>query len=220
MEQERNDHFVRVPARTASLEGDLNLPAGAQEIVLFAHGTGSTRFSTRKRHIARILNESGLATLLIDLLSPEEEAVDQETMAFRFDIRLLAERLTFAIDWLKSAPETRKFAIGLFGAGTGAAAALVAAADRPRAVSAVVSRSGRPDLAGSALPKVKAATLLIVGGADGTVLEVNGEAYQQLRCEKKLHIIPGATHQFEEPGALDEVARLARQWFDGHLGHA
>jgi putative phosphoribosyl transferase len=219
MEQERNDHFVRVPAGTASLEGDLNLPAGAQEIVVFAHGTGSTRFSNRKRHIARILNESGLATLLIDLLSPEEEAVDQETMAFRFDIRLLAERLTLTIDWLKSAPDTRKFPIGLFGAGTGAAAALVAAADRPRAVSAVVSRSGRPDLAGSALPKVKAATLLIVGGADGTVLEVNGEAYQQLRCEKKLHIIPGATHQFEEPGALDEVARLARQWFDGHLGH-
>jgi len=217
MERERNEHFVRVPARTVSLEGDLTLPEGAQEIVLFAHGTGSTRFSNRKRHIARILNESGLATLLIDLLSPEEEAVDQETAAFRFDIGLLAERLTSTIDWLRSASETRKLRIGLFGAGTGAAAALVTAAARPRSVSAVVCRSGRPDLAGSALPKVQAATLLIVGGADGTVLEVNGEAYEQLRCEKKLHIIPGATHQFEEPGALDEVARLARQWFDGHL---
>lgn len=217
MEREKNDHFVRVPARTVSLEGDLNLPEGAQEIVVFAHGTGSTRFSSRKRHIARLLNESGLATLLIDLLSPEEEAVDQETTAFRFDIGLLAERLTLTADWLRSAPESRKLRIGLFGAGTGAAAALVTAAARPRTVSAVVCRSGRPDLAGSALPKVKAATLLIVGGADGTVLEVNGEAYEQLRCEKKLHIIPGATHRFDEPGALDELARLARQWFDGHL---
>ena len=217
MEWEANQWFVRVPAKSATLEGDLNLPEGAQEIVVFAHGSGSTRFSSRKRHIARVLNESGLATLLIDLLTPEEEADDQETTSFRFDIGLLAERLTLTVDWLKGAPETRGRRIGLFGGGTGAAAALITAAVRPRTVSAIVSRSGRPDLAGRVLARVKAPTLLIVGGADSAALELNGNAYEELRCPKKLHIIPGATHRFEEPGALDEVARLARQWFDGHL---
>lgn len=206
-----------MPARGASLTGDLALPEGAQELVLFAHGSGSSGFSSRNRHIARLLNEAGQATLLIDLLTPDEEAVDQETVDLRFEIDLLAERLTATVDWLKSNPDTRKLRIGLFGAGTGAAAALVSAASRPKAVGAVVSRGGRPDLAGPALRKVKAATLLVVGGDDSTVLELNGEAYQELRCEKKLLIIPGATHLFEEPGALDEVARLARQWFDAHL---
>ncbi len=211
MEQERHQRFVRVPARAASLVGDLYLPEGAQEVVLFAHGSGGSGFSSRNRHIARLLNEAGLATLLIDLLTPDEAESDL------LEIGLLSERLTATVDWLNFDPETRKLRIGLFGAGTGAAAALVTAAARPKTVSAVVSRGGRPDLAGASLHKVKAATLLIVGGDDGTVLELNGEAYPKLRCEKRLLIIPGATHLFEEPGALDEVARLARQWFDAHL---
>jgi dienelactone hydrolase len=217
MEQERNERFVRIPARPVSLEADLSMPDGAQEIVVFAQGSGTTRFGIRNRHVARLLHEAGLATLLVDLLTPDEEAADHETANFRFDILLLAERLTSTLDWLKSAPETRKLRIGILGAGTGAAAAIVAAAARPKTVSAIVSRGGRPDLAGPALSRVRAATLLIVGGDDSAILELNGEAYPLIRGEKRLHIIPGATHLFEEPGALDEVARLARQWFDSHL---
>jgi pimeloyl-ACP methyl ester carboxylesterase len=200
-----------------TLEGDLSLPEGAQAIALFAHGSGSSRHSSRNRHVARLLNDAKLATLLIDLLTPEEEAIDARTAHLRFDIRLLARRLVGATDWLTQYPDTRQFSVGTFGASTGAAAALVAAAERPQVVGAVVSRGGRPDLAGSALARVRAPTLLIVGGNDIQVIQLNRAALARLRCEKRLVIVPGATHLFEEPGALDEVARLARDWFQRHL---
>jgi len=196
------------------LEGNLSLPEAARGVVLFAHGSGSSRFSPRNGHVARMLNEARLATLLIDLLTPAEEAVDMHTAHLRFDIGLLAERLVSAIDWLRQHPPTRELRIGCFGASTGAAAALVAAANRPQAVGAVVSRGGRPDLAGPALPRVQAPTLLIVGGRDFEVIELNKAALEHLRCEKRIVIIPGATHLFEEPGTLDEVASLAREWFE------
>ncbi len=167
--------------------------------------------------MARLLNEARLATLLVDLLTPEEEAIDARTAHLRFDIGLLAARLVAVTDWLNRLPETKDFPVGCFGASTGAAGALVAAAERPDAVYAVVSRGGRPDLAGPALPRVRAPTLLIVGGNDPEVIELNRKALARLRCEKELVIIPGATHLFEEPGALDEVARLARAWFERHL---
>jgi len=200
-----------------TLDGNLSLPAGAGGIVLFAHGSGSSRHSPRNRYVARLLNEAKLATLLIDLLTQQEEAIDMRTAQLRFDIELLAERLVAATDWLTQQPETRHLRLGYFGASTGAGAALVAAAERPDVVGAVVSRGGRPDLAGPALERVKAPTLLIVGGNDSPVIELNWTALAQLRCEKQLVIIPGATHLFEEPGALDEVARLAREWFKRHL---
>ncbi|HYZ34613.1 MAG TPA: dienelactone hydrolase family protein [Crenalkalicoccus sp.] len=203
-----------------TLEGDLNLPEGARGLVLFAHGSGSSRHSPRNRHVARLLNEARLATLLIDLLTMREEAVDARTAALRFDIGLLAERLVHATDWVDGNPGTRELRIGYFGASTGAGAALVAAAERPEVVGAVVSRGGRPDLAGPALARVRAPTLLIVGGNDRQVIELNRAALERLRCEKRLVIIPGATHLFEEPGALDEVARLARDWFGRHLAPA
>ena len=174
-------------------------------------------FSSRNRYVARVLNEAKLGTLLIDLLTPEEEAIDQRTAHLRFDIRLLAGRLVSATDWLTQNVDTRHLSIGYFGASTGAAASLVAAAERPEVVHAVVSRGGRPDLAGAALPRVRAPTLLIVGGDDVQVIELNRAALALLRCEKQLVIIPGASHLFEEPGALDEVARLAREWFRQHL---
>jgi dienelactone hydrolase len=164
-----------------------------------------------------LLNKAGLATLLIDLLTPDEEAIDARTAHLRFDIDLLAERLVATTDWLTQYPDTQSLPIGYFGASTGAAAALVAAAERPDAVGAVVSRGGRPDLAGPALMRVRAPTLLIVGGNDTEVIELNRAAFARLRCEKQLVIVPGATHLFEEPGALDEVARLAREWFHRHL---
>jgi pimeloyl-ACP methyl ester carboxylesterase len=186
-------------------------------VVLFAHGSGSSRHSRRNRHVAALLNEAKLATLLLDLLTVEEEAVDMRTAHLRFDIGLLAGRLIVATDWLTREPDTQRLPVGYFGASTGAAAALVAAAERPDVVDAVVSRGGRPDLAGPALPLVRAPTLLIVGGDDVTVLELNRQALAQLRAEKELVIIPGATHLFEEPGALDEVARLARDWFERYL---
>jgi dienelactone hydrolase len=186
-------------------------------VVLFAHGSGSGRHSSRNRYVARLLNQAGLATLLIDLLTADEEAVDLQTAHLRFDIGLLAQRLVGATDWLTQQPDTRHLRIGYFGASTGAAAALVAAAERPDVVGAVVSRGGRPDLAGPALPLVRAPTLLIVGGNDVPVIGLNRAAFEQLRCEKQLVIVPGATHLFEEPGALDEVARLAREWFERHL---
>jgi putative phosphoribosyl transferase len=211
------EQAVHVPAGEVSLDGDLDLPDGARGIVLFAHGSGSSRLSPRNRHVARLLNEAGLATLLVDLLTPEEEAFDARTARLRFDIDLLAERLVEVTDWLGDRAETRGLRRGYFGASTGAAAALVAAAARPQVVHALVSRGGRPDLAGPALPLVRAPTLLIVGGEDVAVIELNRRGLAQVRTEADLVIVPGATHLFEEPGALDEVARLARQWFERHL---
>ena len=209
--------LVQVPAGTVTLDGNLNLPEYAQAIVLFAHGSGSSRHSPRNRYVARVLNEAKLATLLIDLLTLHEEVIDTRTAHLRFDIDLLAERLVDATDWLTQFPDTKHLPIGYFGASTGAAAALAAAAVRPDVVGAVVSRGGRPDLAGSALLRVRAPTLLIVGGDDRQVIELNRAALAQLRCEKQLVIVPAATHLFEEPGALDEVARLARDWFQRYL---
>ena len=208
---------VRVPAGGVRLEGNLARPEDARGVVLFAHGSGSSRLSPRNRHVARVLNEATLATLLVDLLTPEEEAIDARTAHLRFDISLLAQRLIGATDWLADHPDTRGLRVGYFGASTGAAAALVAAAVRTAAVGAVVSRGGRSDLAGRALALVRAPTLLIVGGRDAQVLELNREAFAQLTCEKRLEIVPGATHLFEEPGALDRVALLARDWFERHL---
>jgi putative phosphoribosyl transferase len=214
------ERSVRVATGTVTLEGDLSLPEGARGIVLFAHGSGSGRHSPRNRYVARLLNEGKLATLLIDLLTAAEEAIDLRTAQLRFDIGLLAERLVGATDWLARHEATRALRIGYFGASTGAAAALVAAVERPHADGAVVSRGGRPNLAGAALPRVVAPTLLIVDGNDPLVIELNRAALAQLRCEKQMVIVPGATHLFEEPGALDEVARLARAWFERHLGSA
>jgi putative phosphoribosyl transferase len=211
------ERAVRIPVESVTLEGDLGIPEGARGIVLFAHGSGSSRRSPRNRYVARVLRHGGLATLLFDLLTTVEEVVDMRTGHLRFDIGLLASRLIGVTDWVTRNPETRQLRVGYFGASTGAAAALVAAANRPREVGAVVSRGGRPDLAGSALPHVKAPTLLIVGGADAPVITMNQEALEELRVDKKLMIVPGATHLFEEPGALEEVARLALQWFDRYL---
>jgi putative phosphoribosyl transferase len=208
---------VRVPAGSAVLEGDLGIPEGAGGVVLFAHGSGSSRHSKRNRYVAGTLREAGLATLLIDLLTPDEEAVDIRTAHLRFDIGLLAGRLVGATDWLANEPETRGLKVGYFGASTGGGAALVAAAERPDLVGAVVSRGGRPDLAGASLLQVRAPTLLIVGGRDVPVIEMNREALGQLRCEKQLEIVPGATHLFEEPGTLEVVAGLAERWFRQHL---
>ena len=208
---------VSVTTGSVMLEGNLTLPKDARTIVLFAHGSGSSRHSPRNRYVAQLLNEAKLATLLVDLLTPDEEAIDLRTMQIRFDIDLLAERLVGVTDWLTENRDTRHLRLGYFGASTGAAAALVAAATRPKVVGAVVSRGGRPDLAGPALEHVRAPTLLIVGGNDLQVIDLNRWAFSQLRCEKQLAIVPNATHLFEEPGALDEVARLAREWFVRYL---
>jgi putative phosphoribosyl transferase len=209
--------LVRIPAGSVTLEGDLQVPDHAAGIVLFAHGSGSGRHSTRNQFVAGELQAAGLATLLIDLLTPAEEAVDQHTGHLRFDIPLLAERLVAATHWLREEPSTRALPAGYFGASTGGGAALVAAAALPERVGAVVSRGGRPDLAGDALPRVRAPTLLIVGGRDLTVLELNRAAMTRMRTEVRLEIVPGATHLFEEPGALEIVAHLARDWFLRHL---
>ncbi len=209
---------IRLKAGNVVLEGDLELPAKATGVVLFAHGSGSSRRSPRNRLVAESLRRAGLGTLLLDLLSAPEEAVDARSMHLRFDITLLAGRLVCAVDWMRNRTEAQDLAIGLFGASTGAAAALVAAAQRPEAVSAVVSRGGRPDLAGAALPSVAAPTLLMVGENDPEVLDLNKQAQRALRCESKLEIIQGASHLFEEPGALDQVARLAGDWFVRKLG--
>jgi putative phosphoribosyl transferase len=214
------ERLVRVAAGSVMLEGDLSVPGGASGVVLFAHGSGSSRHSPRNRYVASALQEVGLGTLLIDLLTPDEETIDLRTAHLRFDIGLLAERLVGATDWLAQDPGTRHLRVGYFGASTGGGAALVAAAERPDAVGAVVSRGGRPDLAGPVLPHVRAPTLLIVGGHDRPVIGMNQEALAQLRTEKQLEIIPGSTHLFEEPGALEEVARLARQWFARYLSRA
>jgi pimeloyl-ACP methyl ester carboxylesterase len=208
---------VRVVVGDAALSGDLVLPEHPAGIVLFAHGSGSSRHSPRNRFVADTLNEAGFGTLLLDLLTPAEEHADRLTGELRFDIGLLAHRLLAAIDWLRAGP-AHALRIGLFGASTGAAAALVAAAERPEDVAAVVSRGGRPDLAGPALARVHAPTLLIVGGADRVVLELNRRALKLLPTERRLVIVPGATHLFEEPGALEEVARLATDWFSHYLG--
>jgi putative phosphoribosyl transferase len=211
------EQLVQVPAGSVTLKGNLTLPEESRAIVLFAHGSGSSRHSPRNRYVARVLNEAKLATLLIDLLTLHEEVVDARTAQLRFDIDLLAERLVDATDWLTQFPDTKHLRIGYFGASTGAAAALAAAAVRPDAVYAIVSRGGRPDLAGAALTRVQAPTLLIVGEHDDQVVQLNRQALAQLRCEKRLVIVPGATHLFEEPGAPDEVARLARDWFQRHV---
>ena len=208
---------VKVSSGQVELEGDLGVPEEAAGVVLFAHGSGSGRHSPRNRYVAGVLREAGLATLMIDLLTPEEEGADLRTGHLRFDIRLLAERLVGATDWLMQNPDTQNLRIGYFGASTGAGAALVAAAGRPREVGAIVSRGGRPDLAGDALRLLKAPTLLIVGGNDVPVIGMNKEAFAQMRAEKELKIVPGATHLFEERGALEEVARLAANWFAHHL---
>jgi dienelactone hydrolase len=211
---------IQIPIDAAQLDGDLNVPDGARGIVLFAHGSGSSRQSPRNRYVAEILQNAGLATLLLDLLTAREEAIDVRTAAMRFDIGLLARRLESAATWLMGQPQTDKLPMGLFGASTGAAAALIAAADLPQSVKSVISRGGRPDLAGSALRAVTAPTLLIVGGEDTMVIELNKKALAELRGEKDLVIIPGATHLFEEPGALEAVAGLAKNWFLQYLSVA
>jgi putative phosphoribosyl transferase len=208
---------VQIPAGRAVLSGNLTIPENAIALVLFAHGSGSSRHSPRNQFVARTINCAGLGTLLFDLLTPEEEALDIYTREHRFNISLLAERLVHATSWGRQQTQTRDLRIGYFGSSTGGAAALVAAAELPQDVGAVVSRGGRPDLAGNALPRVLAPTLLIVGGNDDTVIELNEMARDQMRCEVKLEIIPGATHLFEEPGALEQVAKLASDWFSLHL---
>jgi dienelactone hydrolase len=215
--QNPQEHLVSVTAGKVKLEGNLVIPDAATGIVLFAHGSGSSRHSPRNRYVAGILQNAGLATLLIDLLTSEEEEIDLRTRHLRFDIGLLASRLVGATDWLTQNPNTSQLKVGYFGASTGGGAALVAAAQRPETVKAVVSRGGRPDLAGAALPYVKAPTLLIVGGYDLPVIAMNEDALEQLRSQKRLEIIPRATHLFEEPGALEEVARLASEWFTHYL---
>src|SRR5882762_5936349 len=217
MAKDPETRAVTIPASEVELAGDLTVPEGAQGVVLFAHGSGSSRHSPRNQFVARQLAEAGLATLLFDLLTPEEEERDRWTGEVRFDVFLLARRLALATQFVNEWPRTRSLKIGYFGASTGAAAALIAAAALPRLVGAVVSRGGRPDLASDALEYVQAATLLIVGGEDREVIELNRQAYARLFCEKRLEIIPGATHLFEEPGALEAVDRLATAWFRHHL---
>ena len=211
------ERAIEVGLGKAMLRGDLRIPAGAGAVVVFAHGSGSSRLSPRNRFVGDILFRDGLATLLIDLLTKEEESVDLQTAELRFDIALLARRLGGVTDWLDDEPLTESLRVGYFGASTGAAAALIAAADRPQKVGAIVSRGGRPDLALPVLGQVRQPTLLIVGGADELVLDLNRRALAELGGPKELAIIPGATHLFEEPGALEQVAILASGWFRRHL---
>jgi dienelactone hydrolase len=212
------ERAVRIPPH--GLDGDLIIPRKATGLVIFAHGSGSSRHSSRNRYVARQLNAGGLATLLMDLLTAAEEEVDLRTRHLRFDIGMLAERLVQAAEWAGRQRETQDLLIGYFGASTGGGAALVASAMRPEHIGAVVSRGGRPDLAGPALPRVAAPTLLIVGSEDYPVIEMNEEALGALRCEKRLEIVPGATHLFEEPGTLERAAELARSWFERYLNRA
>jgi putative phosphoribosyl transferase len=214
---DEKDRPVRLQADGVTLDGDLTMPKGARGVVLFAHGSGSSRLSSRNRRVARSLQDAGLATLLMDLLTAEEERAEAQTGHLRFDIPLLADRLESALAWLAQDAETAPLPVGLFGASTGAGAALVAAARRPRAVRAVVSRGGRPDLAGDDLARVTCPTLLIVGGEDRPVIPLNRAALDRLRGEKRLEIVPGATHLFEEPGTLERVAVLAREWMLRYL---
>lgn len=208
---------VTVSLGKTLLRGNLNIPQGAAGIVVFAHGSGSGRKSPRNRFVAGVLQKANLATLLIDLLTMEEESVDLITRKLRFNIPFLAKRLEGITDWIKKKPATQSLNIGYFGASTGAAAALVAAAEKGKEICAIVSRGGRPDLAGESLAKVISPTLLIVGSRDTEVIALNEEASKQMTCEKKLAIIPNATHLFEERGALEEVANLARKWFVKYL---
>jgi putative phosphoribosyl transferase len=211
----RSERSVEIPP--SGVRGDLTIPVNARGVVIFAHGSGSSRLSSRNRFVAGVLQQAGLATLLLDLLTAEEEQVDLRTRHLRFDIDLLAERLVHATRWLIDDAEIGHLPVGYFGASTGAAAALIAAAHLPQQTRAVVSRGGRPDLAGTALPRVKAPTLLIVGGEDYSVIELNEKALNELRCEKKLEIVPGATHLFEQSGTLEQVAGLAGNWFENYI---
>ena len=208
---------VEVPVGTTTLNADLRVPSRATGLVIFAHGSGSSRFSRRNRQVAEFLGDRGFATLLLDLLTAEEEAIDEETAEYRFDIGRLGPRVSAAADWAETRADVGGLPIGCFGASTGAAAALIAAADRPATIAAVVSRGGRPDLAGDALARVEAPTLLIVGGYDEPVIDLNRDAMRQMHAHVELEIVPGATHLFEEPGTLDRVADLAAGWFTRYL---
>jgi putative phosphoribosyl transferase len=208
---------VQIPAVDATLNGDLNIPAGANSVVLFAHGSGSSRHSPRNQFVARVIREAGVGTLLFDLLTKKEENLDLRTAHLRFDIAMLARRLAAATRWLLDEDATGEMSVGYFGASTGGGAALVAAAQLSDRIGAIVSRGGRPDLAGDSLAQVKAPTLLIVGDRDYPVIEMNRDALAQLSGEKKLELVPGATHLFEEPGTLEQVAWLASEWFAEHL---
>jgi pimeloyl-ACP methyl ester carboxylesterase len=208
---------IRIPLRDATLAGELAIPTGAISVVIFAHGSGSSRHSSRNQSVARALRESGLGTLLFDLLTAEEEQAEIRTRHLAFNIPFLADRLVAVTKWARRQPVCRDLNVGYFGASTGAAAALVAAADLPEVVQAVVSRGGRPDLAEMSLDRVKAPTLLIVGAADTPVIPLNERAYARLRCQKALQLVPNATHLFEEPGALETVAQLAAEWLLRHL---
>jgi dienelactone hydrolase len=211
---------VQVRAGAALIDGDLAVPPRALGLVVFAHGSGSSRFSRRNREVAQTLEDGGFATLLLDLLTREEEAIDLRTREYRFDIDRLGHRVVAAIDWAAGESDISELPIACFGASTGAAAALIAAAERPNGVRAVISRGGRPDLAGDALPRVQAPTLLIVGGADDVVIDLNREAMQRMRAHVELEIVPGATHLFEEPGTLEQVSRLAVAWCRRYLTRA
>lgn len=217
---EHPGELVRIEAHGVILEGTLALPQRPRGLIAFAHGSGSSRHSPRNQQVARTLEQAGFATLLFDLLTAEEDERDARTRRLRFDVELLAGRLGGATEWAMAQPRTRELGIGYFGASTGAAAALAAAAERPEAARAVVSRGGRPDLADEALARVRAPTLLVVGGNDPTVLELNRAALDRLAAEKELAVVPGATHLFEEPGALEDVAQRARAWFERHLALA
>jgi putative phosphoribosyl transferase len=211
------ERAVQIASHGLLLEGDLRIPGRPQGLVIFAHGSGSSRHSPRNRSVAEVLNESGMATLLLDLLTAEEEYAERWTRHLRFDLTLLSSRLVSARRWAAVDEDVGGLPVGYFGSSTGAGAALIAAAYEPEEIAAIVSRGGRPDLAAEAIPRVRAPTLLIVGGNDETVLELNQKAFELLRCEKQLRIVPGASHLFEEPGALDEVARVSAEWFAEHL---
>ena len=203
---------VQIEAGRVLIEGDLTIPVKAAGLVVFSHGSGSSRFSRRNKSVAQVLQAGGYATLLLDLLTRQEDAIDEQTREYRFDVDRLGHRVVAAIDWTASHQQVARLPVACFGASTGAAAALIAAAERPEIVRAVISRGGRPDLAGSALPKVQAPTLLIVGGDDEPVIELNREAMRRMRAPVQLEIVPGATHLFEEPGALELVSQLALKW--------
>jgi putative phosphoribosyl transferase len=211
------DYAVQIPVDSIVLEGNLTIPVNTQAVVLFAHGSGSNRFSERNQLVAQTLSRSGLSTLLVDLLTPGEDKIDRQTQHLRFDIGLLALRLTAAIDWLANNPSTSNLRTGLYGASTGAAAAIVATVARPNRISAIVSRGGRVDLAGQALSQVRAPTMLIVGGNDQAVVRLNRDAFGVMRTLKAMEVIPGATHLFEEPGAMERVSTMTRDWFVQYL---
>jgi pimeloyl-ACP methyl ester carboxylesterase len=217
MSQDALKEAVRIPVGGVTVDADLHVPERAAGLVIFAHGSGSSRFSRRNRAVAAALEDAGFGTLLLDLLTPDEESIDERTRQYRFDIDMLGERVIGAIDWTRTRPDLQRLPVALFGASTGAAAALIAAAARPQAVRAVISRGGRPDLADRALPDVQAPTLLIVGGRDEPVIGMNEEAMRRMRAPVDLEIVPGATHLFEERGALEQVMRLAAGWCQRHL---